>query len=103
MASVMVEYAFERPMSEDELGKMAKQLDPCLDVRDGAWVRSSLSFDRKRLVCEFEAPDAETVRDALRSAGLEFERVWSASVFAVERYPELLRKVEELRRKAVAE
>ena len=97
MASVMVEYAFEHPKSDEELGKMAKRLDSCLDLRDGAWVRSSLSLDRRRMVCEFEAPDADSVRDALRSAGQAFERVWPATVFAVEQYPEPLEKVVKLR------
>jgi hypothetical protein len=97
----MVEYAFGRPLSDEELGVMATRLDPCLDVRNGAWVRSSLSADRQRMVCEFEAPDAESVREALRSAGLAFERVWPATVFAVEKYPEHLAKLEQLRAKAV--
>src|SRR5690349_5808891 len=98
MASVMVEYAFESPMSDEDLGKMAKKLDDCLEIRDGTWVRSSLSLDRRRMVCEFEAPDADSVRDALRSAGHTFERVWPATVFAVEHYPELAAKLEKLRK-----
>jgi hypothetical protein len=40
-----------------------------------------LSTDRRRMVCEFEAPDAEAVRTSYRSAGVGFERVWPADVY----------------------
>jgi hypothetical protein len=53
------------------------------------------------MICEFEAPDADSVRDALRSARQTFERVWPAQVFSVESYPEHLAKVRELRAKTV--
>lgn len=33
-------------------------------------------------VCEFEAADAETVRESYRLAGVEFDRVWTADVFS---------------------
>jgi hypothetical protein len=98
MASIIVEYAFAHPMSDEDLGKAAKRLDSCLEIRNGAWVRSSLSGDRKRMICEFDAPDAESVREALRASGQEFERVWPAQVFSVEQYPELLKQLESLRR-----
>ena len=45
------------------------------------------------MVCEFEAPDAESVREACRMAGLQYERIWTANVFAVEDYPDMLEKL----------
>jgi hypothetical protein len=102
MASIIVEYSFEQPRSDEELSRMAKQLDACLEIRNGTWVRSSLSNDRKRMICEFEAPDAESVREALRSARHTFERVWTAHVFAVESHPELLAKLRDIRSKSEA-
>jgi len=97
MTSVLVESVFDVPISDEELGRMAQRADPCLEVRNSAWVRTSLSKDRKRMICEFAAPDAESVRQALRSAEHPFERVWSADVFAVEQYPEHLEKLRKLR------
>ena len=97
MASIIVEYTFAHPMSDEELGRTAKKLDSCLELRNGAWVRSSLSEDRKRMICEFEAPDAESVREALRASGQEFERAWPAQVFAVEQYPEQLKQLEKVK------
>ena len=84
MARVMVEYLFPERMSDERLGVIAKKLDACLEVRSGAWRRSSVSKDRLRMVCEFEAPDAEAVRQSYRTAGIQFDRVWSAEVYARE-------------------
>jgi hypothetical protein len=96
MARVIVEQVFDEPMSEEAYGEFAKRVDPCLDIRQAAWRRSYVSLDRKRITCEFEAPDAETVREAYRMADVPFSRVWAATVFAVEDYPEMLAKLEKL-------
>ena len=99
MARVVMEQSFERPMSEEELSEFAKRLDPCLDIREGTWARSYVSSDRRRMFCEFEAPDAGSVRDALRSAGIPFDRVWSAQVFDAGDYPDLAEKLRKIREK----
>lgn len=82
MPSVVVEQTFEKPMTPDELNAMAKRVDPCLEAHGATWVRSYISSDRKRVTCEFEAADAEKVRESYRSAGVQFERVWTAQVFS---------------------
>ncbi len=102
MASIIVEQSFEQPCSDEQYADFARRLDSCLEARRGTWVRSSLSADRKRMICEFEAPDAEAVREALHTAGVPFDRVWLAQVWAVEDYPELLAKLLDLRRSAPA-
>jgi hypothetical protein len=96
MARVMVEHVFTEPFTDERYAFFSKKLDPCLQVRNGAWRRSSLSSDRLRMVCEFEAPDAESVREACRLSGVPFERVWAAEVFAVEDHPEQLKKLNAL-------
>jgi hypothetical protein len=96
MARVIVDYRFEAPMTDEQLEKQARRLDPCLEIRDGAWRRSAISKDRLRMTCEFEAPDADSVRQALRAANIPFAEVWSVDVYAVEDYPELKAKVDEL-------
>ena len=93
MARVIVEQVFTEPFTDEAYAKFAKKLDHCLDVRNGLWRRSSLSVDRLRMTCEFEAPDAESVREAFRTAGIGYERVWPATVFAIEDYPEMMAKL----------
>ena len=97
MARIVMERSFERPLSDEDMAAQAKRLDECLGLRRGAWARSYIASDRTRMICEFEAPDAESVRDALRLAGQAFDRVWSAEVFAAEDYPEHLEKLKRLR------
>ena len=41
---------------------------------------SLVSADRKRMVCEYEAADAETMRRIQREAGAQFERIWVGDV-----------------------
>ncbi|MBI4501672.1 MAG: hypothetical protein HY700_10975 [Gemmatimonadetes bacterium] len=38
----------------------------------------------QRIICEFEAPDAEAARTAYRNAEVPFDRVWVAEVYAAE-------------------
>lgn len=96
MSRILVEQTFPEPLTDERFAALGKQLDPCLEVRNGTWRRSSLSKDRLRLICEFEAPDAQSVRDAHRSANIAFDRVYAADVFAVEDYPEMMDKLRAL-------
>jgi hypothetical protein len=96
MARVLVEQVFAEPFTDERYTAFAKKVDPCVEVRRGLWRRSSLAIDKLRMVCEFEAPDAESVREAYRVAGVPYERVWTADVYAVEDYPEQLKKLEAL-------
>ena len=97
MAIVMMEQVFNPPLSDEEYRKLTSKLDLCLDQRDAIWVRSYISADKTRCVCEFEAPDAESVREAFRSAGAPFERIWSAELFKIEDYAEFQTKREQVR------
>jgi len=82
MATMVVEQSFDHPLTSDELNAMARRVDPCLEAHGARWMRSYIAADRKRVLCEFEAADAEKVRESYRSAGVAFERVWTADVFS---------------------
>jgi hypothetical protein len=85
MVHVIVEVLLETPLSDAEHARLGKAVDECVGARGGRWMRSYLSADHLRMVCEFEAGDAESIREAYRSAGAPFVRVWSAERY--ERYP----------------
>jgi hypothetical protein len=55
-------------------------LVPCLDLYRVRWIRSYWSADRRRMICEYEAPDAESVRAAQQEAQARFDRVWAADL-----------------------
>jgi hypothetical protein len=81
MAHLVVEQIFDPPLTDEEHNRAASRLDPCLEAHGARWMRSYLSVDRRRMVCEFEAADAEAVRASYRSANIDFERVWSAELY----------------------
>jgi hypothetical protein len=78
MPHIVVEYLFDPPATDALFQHHGDTLEPCLHQRGVTWVESYLSHDRKRRICVFEAPDADTVRSAYRSADVVFERVWTA-------------------------
>lgn len=81
MSCVLVEQTFDPPLTDEEHNRMGKLLDECLAARRAQWVRSCLSTDRSRMVCQFEAPDVESIREAYRSAGVTTVRIWGAELY----------------------
>jgi len=80
MAHVILERSFAPPLTDERLEEITGRLQPCLDRGGVRWIRSCQSRDRTRLICEFEAPDADVVRGALMQARVEHDRVWSGEV-----------------------
>lgn len=81
MARVIVERRFEDPESFDDLQAQEDRFAWCLEQHRVKFIRSYFSNDRRRMVCEYEAPDAEAVREVQRTAAMPFERIWTAEVF----------------------
>lgn len=80
MPAIIVERTFATPPSEEDLAAAGIRERPCLAMYHVRWKRSLLSADRLRMICEYEAGDAESVRKVQREAGNGFERVWPAEV-----------------------
>jgi hypothetical protein len=78
---VVIEQLFDPPLTDEEHTRLGKLVDQCAALRNARWMRSYLSDDRQRMFCEFEAPDAESVRDAYRNAGVTFVRAWRAELY----------------------
>ncbi len=80
MANVIVERSIDgQPLDGQDCRNLAKMVS-CFKIYDVHFVESFLSEQRNRLICHFEAPDAESVRQALRGAGLEIDSIWTAKV-----------------------
>lgn len=90
MEYLIVEKIFEEPLTGEKMGHLFARLGPCLNQYQTRWVHSYLSKDRMRMICSFEAADAESVRMAHRVAGIPFERVWPANRFT----PEMMQEEE---------
>ena len=80
MSRIIVERNFDTPQSDADMAAVADRERPCLGIYNVQWKRSLLSTDRRRMVCEYEAADAETVRKVQREAQAMFERIWVAEV-----------------------
>jgi Protein of unknown function (DUF4242) len=81
MPYLLVDYDHDPPITPEGMAEAGARLDPCLEVRGIRHIRSWVSRDGKRGLCEYEAADAESVREAYRSAQVKFLRVWSADLF----------------------
>jgi hypothetical protein len=88
MNHFIVECRFDEPLNEAEDKRISSTVDSYLGQHEGRWIRSYYSKDRQRLICEFEAPDSETVAKAWEEADCPIESVWSAEVFEREAVPQ---------------
>lgn len=80
MARIVLERTFDPATGKAEFDRGVEEMERCLETRDVTPIRSVVAADHGRAVCEFEAPDADTLRAALRHAGIRFERVWTATI-----------------------
>jgi len=81
MPIFVVERVFSPPITEAQFMAGGKMLEPCIQERDIKHLHSHFAADGSRSMCTYEAADAERVRDAQRTAGVPFERVWQARRF----------------------
>ena len=80
MTRIIVERTFEAPLTVDELRAVETRMAPCLDLYGVRWIRSRLSSDRKRMICEYEAADVASVRNVQQESRASFDRMWAAEV-----------------------
>jgi hypothetical protein len=80
MHKFIVERSFVTPFTEQDLSAVGERMAPCLKLHDVSWIRSYLSEDRLRMVCEYEARDAESVRKVQRESSASFDRVWAGQL-----------------------
>jgi hypothetical protein len=84
MPILVVEERFDPPVDVSKANPNAENADklsPCLPTYDVKWVASFLGSDGSRCVCVYDAPSADAVRQAYRTAGVPFEAVWPAQHF----------------------
>ena len=80
MRRIVVERSFEPPLTEEELRAIEGRMASCLDLYQVRWIRSFWSSDRRRMICEYEAPDVASVRNVQREADAKFDRAWAAEL-----------------------
>ncbi|MDN3556914.1 DUF4242 domain-containing protein [Halomonas maura] len=75
--NVLVERAFAAPVELAEIQAIEDAGAACLQNHRVRFLRTLFSRDRRRMLCLYQAPDAESVRIAQRQAGLPMESAWA--------------------------
>lgn len=81
MADVFVEWTLEPALSEQEIRRFAHDGNECRDLYNVRIQESLFDEEGRRLICHFRAPDAESVRMALRCVGVDIDIVWSGTIY----------------------
>jgi len=76
-ANVLVERRFDEPVTLAQIQAIEDAGIHCLETRDVHFVRTFFSADQRRMICLYRAPDAESVREAQRQAGVPFDVAWA--------------------------
>ena len=76
--AVVIGRTFSNPMDDQAMNAMIESVNRCAEAAGIDSIDTFLARDGMRSICICTAPDAETVRNANRVAGVPFDRVWSA-------------------------
>jgi hypothetical protein len=77
--NIIVECTFNPALGREEFDAHCERLADCFRVRFVEWRGKHFAKDGSRALLVAEAADSETVRNALRSAGVPFDKVWPAA------------------------
>ncbi len=77
---VLVERTFGEPVHFADVQSQEERGAWCLDLHGVRFVHTLFSSDRQRMICIYEAPDAEAVRLANQKTRVPFDTVWTASI-----------------------
>jgi hypothetical protein len=80
MTDVFYLRPMEPPLKPDDLPGMIQFAAGCFDLHHVDWKHSFLSADGRRMLCWYQAPDAESARLALRELGSNLHGVWAGKV-----------------------
>lgn len=75
---VVVERSFEQPVTFESLQELEARFSWCLEQKQVTALGSYVSGDGRRMICIYQARDAESVREVNRTSGVPFDRVWTA-------------------------
>jgi Nickel responsive protein SCO4226-like len=75
--NVLVARSFEQPVALESVQAIEDAGAWCLRAHHVKFARTFFSADRKRMLCLYEAPDAESVRLAQHEAAMPVDTVWA--------------------------
>jgi hypothetical protein len=78
MRLVVVERTFTDPVTYESIKAAFDRQPGCLEAHRVVYLKSYVARDQKRMVCLYEAPDAESVRRVQDKVQAPFLRAWPA-------------------------
>lgn len=85
---VVVERTFPAAINVDELAALEAAIPHCFELRRVRWMRTFISRDRRRMMCLYDAPDAESVRYTQDTGGLPYDAIWAGALLTRKRPPQ---------------
>ena len=79
LETVVVERQFRNPVTIAELEAIPERANWCLETHRVRYLGSYVARHGRRMLCFYEAPDAEAVRIAQREAAMPADAVWACS------------------------
>lgn len=83
--NVVVERSFAAPVRFEDIAALSQAKLWCLETHRVRHTHSFFSLDGKRMLCFYEAPDAEAVRVSQREAAMQVDGVWPGGLVTPER------------------
>ena len=80
MNHIILEREFEPRLSPEDFAQLAMDSVDCLSLYRVTWQESLLAMDGSRLVCHFEAPDTESVRQVARDPRARTRVAWAGTI-----------------------
>jgi hypothetical protein len=84
MSDVFYLRPIEPPATPADVNAMALQAGGCFNLHGVDWKNSFLAEDGGRMLCWYQAPDAESVRVALRSLGSDMRAIFAGKLYKPE-------------------
>jgi len=75
--NVLVERSWDEPVDFEVIAAREEEGAWCLEAHNVSFIRSYFSKDKRRMICLYRAPDAESVRQAQSKAELPYDNVWA--------------------------
>jgi hypothetical protein len=88
LANVVVERGFAEPVTVAALQAIEDAGASCMELHRVTFLRTFVSLNGRRMLCLYQAPDAESVRLAQRQAGMPLERVWACRHYTMDNLPD---------------
>jgi len=96
LVDVFVQRRFDPADRRDRVLPDSARLGLCMDLHGILRQRTYVARDGRRVLCHFRAPDAESLRMAMRVAGFDYDALWTGAVSNIPGHADFVLVVERV-------